>query len=93
MHSSDLLFWIINILDASKSGDVNTNTHSIKNPRQKIDKSKLKTYSMVNGDTFARQKGIIPIRWDKLTGSINLTKEKDNRFDLMERKFHSYRKN
>lgn len=93
MHSGDLLLWIINILDISKTGEINGNNAQIKYPNRKPDKSKLKDYSMRNGDTFARQQGIAPSRWLSVLKNVkHEEKKKVSGFDLMEQKFRNFRK-
>lgn len=92
MYSSDLLFWILNVLDMSKTGEINSNNHQIRNPNGKIDKTKLRDYSMRGGDTFARQEGIAPLRWYKVFSHIKEEEKKDDRFELMVSKLRGFRK-
>lgn len=62
MYSSDLLWWMIQGMDAVKTGEHN---HAV-NPKKK--QTKIKPFNTRRGETFFRQDGIIPIRWAKAFG-------------------------
>jgi len=74
----------------SKTGEINSNIEQILNPKCKANRAGLKKYSMKNGDTFARSKGIIPDRWSQSIVA-NSKQKTDGRFDKMAERLRGFK--